>query len=35
MERVEEYNALREEILHRDSKYNEYRQIACAVTTAV
>ncbi len=35
MERIEEYNSLRQEILQRDAKYNEYLQIACAVTTAV
>ena len=35
MERIEEYNALREEILLKDTQFNEHRKYAYTVTTAV
>ena len=34
-ERIEEYNALRQEILQKDVQFNDYRKGAYAVTTAV
>ena len=35
MDRIEEYNALRQEILQKDLQYNDYRKNACTITTAI
>ena len=35
MEKIEEYNALRQEIMQKDGQFNDYRKSAYAVTTAV
>ena len=35
MEKIEEYNALRAELLQRDNQFDNYRKIAYTATTAV